>query len=169
MSGGKPHCHVIRVVTHLHGTWSVATCICFQKVFYKFIFCVKCTHCWLLIIIVYIKGPHGKQLRYLLILRKITTRYPNGRVLTFVLYNYWLVMRETLWYVDIVLHYILKCIQLEWRWLFGPFRWGIIFPNDHRVHRSILCQYYMMSSNLPCLYSTLHLEYPLVLSRFWFK
>ena len=58
-----------------------------------------------------------------------------------------------------LLHYILNCIHLEWRWLFGPFRymwiqtvrskllaswWGIIFRNVRRVHRFILCQNYMM-------------------------
>ena len=25
-----------------------------------------------------------------------------------------------------LLHYILKCIQLEWRWLFGPYRYMLI-------------------------------------------
>ena len=25
-----------------------------------------------------------------------------------------------------MLHYILKCIHLEWRWLFGPFRYMLI-------------------------------------------
>ena len=61
------------------------------------------------------------------------------------------------------MHYILICNHLEWRWLFSPFRyiliqsvyfffclnykhlwWWIIFRNDRRVHRFILCQNYMM-------------------------
>ena len=33
----------------------------------------------------------------------------------------------TLWctYVQL-LHYIQKCIHLEWRWLFGPFRYMLV-------------------------------------------
>ena len=61
-----------------------------------------------------------------------------------------------------LLHYILKCIHLEWRRLFGPFRYMLIqtvwlivkiisIPDEElfsetarRVHRFILCQNYMM-------------------------
>ena len=34
---------------------------------------------------------------------------------------------NTLWCTLVqLLHYILKCIHLEWRWLFGPFRYMLI-------------------------------------------
>ena len=45
------------------------------------------------------------------------------------IYLFWTIVgiAHTLWCTLVqLLHYILKCIHLEWRWLFGPFRYMLI-------------------------------------------
>ena len=44
-----------------------------------------------------------------------------------VFWSYVKIWINTLWCTLVqLLHYILKCIHLEWRWLFGPFRYMLI-------------------------------------------
>ena len=59
--------------------------------------------------------------------------------------------------------------------IISPVIWQLWSYLQGQGHSVLITQIFVMlqllrpnSSNLPCLYSTFHLEYPLVLSRFWF-
>ena len=86
-------------------TFSIATCrdidMCFRR--------IKFRHkplAWQTIVI-----PHTKKL-----MLAIECIWSYGK--------FWI---NTIWCTWVqMLHYILKCIHLEWRWLFGPFRYMLI-------------------------------------------
>ena len=72
-----------------------------------------------------------------------------------LLWQIWLCTR-----IELSEHIVLSCLSVGFfldTWFRPPF-WDLLMLQLLRPN----------SSNLPCLYSTYHLEYPLVLSRFYF-